>query len=227
MRILMVEDDMDLCRATALHLKKEGYDVDIANDGEEGLYYMTHGSYDLVLLDRMLPCLDGVDLLKKARKQGLSSPVLMLTALDGIRDRVSGLDAGADDYLSKPFDYRELFARIRALSRRPHDITGSSELSFADLLLDTSSLYLQGKKGRCGLSKKECDLLALFIQSGEKTLSRSNLFARIWGADAEVEEASLDSYIHFIRRRLRAVSSSVSLITVRGVGYRLEEQNND
>lgn len=224
MRILMVEDDKDLCSATRLQLYKEGYEVDVAHDGDEGLYYMLEGSYDIILLDRLLPKMDGIRLLGLTRKNGVTTPVLLLTALGEIGDRVDGLDAGADDYLTKPFDVRELLARVRALTRRPAQITDHSEIRFAGLMLDLSSLYLEGDKGRCTLSKKEADVLySLMMQEGG-TVSRSTLFSHAWGPDTEVEEAILDSYAHFIRRRLSAVSHSVRLKTVRGIGYRLEEE---
>ena len=224
MRILLVEDDKNLNDATALLLRQEGYSVDAAYDGDDGLYYLTEGSYDLVVLDRMLPGTDGISLLRQSRSMGLATPVLLLTALGQINDKVDGLDAGADDYLVKPFDVRELLARVRALVRRPSPSITNCALRFADLTLDTGDLLLEGNKGRCTLSKKEGELLAALIKNGGQTLSRSVLFARVWGPDADVEDASLDSYAHFIRRRLAAVSRSTKLLTVRGIGYRLEEQ---
>lgn len=224
MRILMVEDDKDLCSATRLQLCKEGYEVDIAHDGDEGLYYVLEGSYDLILLDRLLPKIDGIRLLGLARKNGIETPVLLLTALGEIGDRVEGLDAGADDYLTKPFDIRELLARIRALTRRPVQLTDHSEIRYRDLMLDLSALYLEGNKGRCTLSKKEADVLHFLMKNEGGTVQRGLLFSHAWGPDTEVEEAILDSYAHFIRRRLDAVSRSVRLRTVRGIGYRLEEE---
>lgn len=224
MRILVVEDDRDLNEATVLQLQQEGFEVDAAYDGEEGLYYITEGAYDLVLLDRMLPGMDGISLLQAARGRGITTPVLLLTALGRVGDKVDGLDAGADDYMVKPFDVRELLARVRALVRRPGPIMPTRELRYEDLLLDTSALMLQGDKGRCTLSKKEGELLEYLLKHAGQTLARSVLFGHVWGPDADVEEASLDSYAHFVRRRLAAVSSKVQLVTVRGVGYRLEGQ---
>lgn len=222
MRILMIEDDRALCDAVAMQLRQAGYDVDLCHDGEDGLYYLQEGVYDLVLLDRMLPLLDGVSLLKRARKEGVTTPVLLLTALGGVGDRVTGLDAGADDYLAKPFDMRELLARVRALARRPGELRAREELRYGDLLLDMQALTLEGGKARCTLSKKEGELLGVLMQSKGQTLSRNVLFGRVWGPDADVEAASLDSYAHFVRRRLASVSDEVRLVTVRGVGYRLE-----
>lgn len=225
MRLLIVEDDANLADAVAMQLRHEGYEVDIAADGEIGLYYIEQGIYDGVLLDRMLPIINGVELLKKARAKGITTPVLMLTALDRIGDRVDGLDAGADDYLTKPFDNRELLARVRALCRRPSQIAGEQELTFHHVKLDVKALTLTGEKGSCGLSKTEAELLSVLIKSEGKTLPRNIIFGKVWGADSDVEEASLDSYAHFVRRRLAGVSDHVKLVTVRGVGYRLEVEN--
>lgn len=221
MRILMVEDDQDLANAVAVQIEKAGYEIDLAFDGEEGFYYWREGAYDLVLLDRMLPVMDGITLLAKLRKLGNRTPVLLLTALGTIGDRVDGLDAGADDYLTKPFDMRELLARIRALTRRPARLTTNDELHYADLTLNSASLRLTGNLGSCSLTKKESELLMALIKSEGQTLSRSALFARAWGLDGDAMESGLDSYAYYIRRRLSAVSSKTKLVTVRGVGYRL------
>lgn len=223
MRILMIEDDRELSEVTVMQLEQAGYEVDACYDGDEGLYFMVGGMYDLVLLDRMLPGLDGLALLQAARKKGITTPVLLLTALGRVGDRVDGLDAGADDYLTKPFDIRELLARVRALVRRPGEILAREEVRYGDLLLDLQALTLEGSRARCTLSKKEGEFLGTLMKSTGGTLSRLALFGRVWGPDAEVEESSLDSYAHFVRRRLAAVSSRVRLVTVRGVGYRLED----
>lgn len=225
MRLLVIEDDKNLRAAIEKQLKHEGYEVDTAEDGEIGLYYLEQNLYDGVLLDRMLPVIDGVSLLKKARAKGITTPVLMLTAMDGIGDRVDGLDAGADDYLTKPFDPREMMARVRALCRRPNQIAENQEQKFGDIVLDVNALVLAGPLRQCGISKTEMELIEVLIKSGGKTVQRNVIFGRVWGADSEVEEASLDSYAHFVRRRLAAVSSTVKLVTVRGVGYRLEGEN--
>ena len=214
MRILLVEDDEALCAAVAPLLEQEGYRVDVCRDGDDALYYMRQRMFGLCILDRMLPGRDGLSVLRAAR-------VLMTTALGLVGDRVDGLDAGADDYLVKPFDVRELLARVRALARRPAPVAVSGRPCCGDLTLDMGTLVLTGDKEQCTLSKKEAELLAALMENAGQTLSRSFLFGRVWGPGADVEEASLDSYVHFIRRRLRAVSSRVTVDTVRGVGYRL------
>ncbi|MCI6348766.1 MAG: response regulator transcription factor [Negativibacillus massiliensis] len=222
MRILMVEDDLDLCHVLNIHLKKAGYLTDFAHTGEDGLHFALQNAYDIILLDRMLPELDGLSVVRTLRKQGISTPVLMLTALDGIHDRVDGLDAGADDYLSKPFAPEELLARIRALSRRPPNLEQTKNICCGDLELDCNSCVLNGPIGFSSLSKKETEFLSLLLRSPNQTLARELLLARIWGPDAPVEDGNLDNYIHFLRRRLQAVQSECKIVTVRGVGYRLE-----
>lgn len=224
MRILMIEDDKALCAAVELRLKKEGYTVDLAHTGEDGLHFALQNAYDLVLLDRMLPEGDGLSVVTRQRREGLSTPVLMMTALDGISDRVDGLDAGADDYLPKPFATEELLARIRALSRRPVQWESTQRLTRGDLELDTELCALRGPRGSCSLSKRETQLFLLFLRNLGQVMTRELLLARVWGPDAPVEEGNLDNYIHFLRRRLGAVGSGMRLTTLRGVGYRLEEQ---
>lgn len=224
MRILMIEDDKALCAAVELRLKKEGYTVDLAHTGEDGLHFALQNAYDLVLLDRMLPEGDGLSVVTRLRREGLSTPVLMMTALDGISDRVDGLDAGADDYLPKPFATEELLARIRALSRRPVQWESTQRLTRGDLELDTELCALRGPRGSCSLSKRETQLFLLFLRNLGQVMTRELLLARVWGSDAPVEEGNLDNYIHFLRRRLGAVGSGMRLTTLRGVGYRLEEQ---
>lgn len=222
MHILMVEDDVALCEAVQIHLEKEGHVVELAHDGEDGLHFALQNAFDLILLDRMLPGLDGVDLLKCLRRAGLATPVLMMTALDGVGDRVDGLDAGADDYLAKPFATEELLARIRALARRPAQWESIQRLLLGDLELDTELCALRGPGAACTLSKRECRLLELFFRNKGQTMTRELLLARVWGPDAPVEEGNLDNYIHFLRRRLTSVGSCVKICTARAVGYRLE-----
>lgn len=219
MRILLVEDDVALCNAVELELRAQGWQVDVARRGDEAAYYLGEGGYDAILLDRMLPGVDGLTLLRGMRRSGDDTPVLVLTALADVGARVDGLDAGADDYLAKPFDMRELLARVRALGRRAG--VGGANLCFGDLTYRPASLLLTGGLGQCTLTRKEGDFLeALLCRQGE-ALSRQALFARLWGAGADVEDAGLDTYAYYLRRRLRAVSRSVALVTVRGVGYRL------
>ena len=218
----MVEGDQALCAAVDIHLRQQGYTVDYAHTGEDGLHFALQNAYDLILMDRMLPELDGLEAVRTLRSRGFSTPVLMLTALDGVPDRVDGLDAGADDYPAKPFAAEELLARIRALSRRPRQWESTSRLSAGDLELDTELAALLRPAGACSLSRREKQLLELYLRNAGQTLTRELLLSRVWGPDAPVEDGNLDNYIHFLRRRLRAVGSAVRLATVRSVGYRLE-----
>lgn len=222
MRILLVEDDRALRHAVALQLRSQGWQVDACESGDEGAYYLSEGGYDAVLLDRMLPGVDGLTLVRRMRAASDATPVLVLTALADVGARVDGLDAGADDYLAKPFDMRELLARVRALGRRGG--AGAAALSFCDLQYQPASLVLTGEKGQCTLTRKEGELAEALLRQNGQAVTRQALFARLWGAGAEVEEACLDTYAYYLRRRLRAVSGRVSLITVRGVGYRLGEE---
>lgn len=221
MRILLVEDDEALRGAVELQLRSQGWQAEACGRGDDAEYYWQEGGYDAVLLDRMLPGLDGLTLLRRMRAGGDATPVLLLTALADIGARVDGLDAGADDYLPKPFDMRELLARVRALGRRAG--AGAETLTFGDLTWLPASLLLTGGVGQCTLTRKEGELLEALLRQKGGAVSRSALFARLWGAGAEVDDACLDTYAYYLRRRLRAVSARVSLVTVRGVGYRLAE----
>lgn len=222
MRILLIEDDQSLCDTVKLQLENQGYMVDSSYDGMEGLSFIKQQAYDLIILDRMLPSLDGISVLQAMRLLNITVPVIMVTALNSIGDKVTGLDAGADDYLAKPFAIEELLARIRALSRRPSDWTTSSSLSYGNTHFDLDSLTLTGPKGSCSLSKKEAQLFEVFFKQSANILPRSLLISRVWGPYADVEEGNLDNYIHFLRRRLRTVESNLELKTIRGIGYILE-----
>lgn len=222
MRLLMIEDDIALSAATKISLERAGYQVDLSTNGTEGLELALTGAYDILLVDRMLPGLNGTAVISAIRLREMTTPVIILTALDGINDRVEGLDAGADDYLTKPFATQELLARLRALSRRPSGWQHGKTIDWHDLSLMPWANELHGPAGKCSLSKHEADLLETFLKAGGQTLPRSMLFARIWGAYADIEDGNLDRYVHFLRRRLKTVGSSVTLKTVYGVGYRLE-----
>lgn len=174
----------------------------------------------------MLPKIDGLSVLKMARKAKITTPVLMLTAMNAIGDRVDGLDAGADDYLVKPFDMRELLARVRALVRRPAAIEDMDVLGLGDISYMPSTCVLSGPKGEEHLSKRLSSLLILFMRNTTTTLSRSTIFNRIWGPDADVDENILDTYIGLLRRRLKKIGSTVQIKTNRGVGYSIEIQED-
>lgn len=229
MKILIVEDDKKLNENISFFLEKEGYQVDSCLNGEDALYYANEGHPDLILLDRMLPYLDGISFLKQIRQQKNTTPVLMLTALGTLADKVEGLDQGADDYLVKPFEMEELMARIRSLTRRSSLAFTDSRsenntplLQYGDITLNPLLHELDGPSGKIILSNRECSLLEYFLQNGGQTLSRGQLLLKVWGPDGEVEDGNLDNYIFFLRRRLKMSASKLRITTLRGVGYRLE-----
>ena len=185
------------------------------------MHLLKTGYYDACILDRMLPELDGLTLLKSARADGISIPVLMLTALGQIGDRVDGLDAGADDYLTKPFDTRELLARLRIWSRRTVSLEDPGELCFGDLSYRPSVRQLSGPAGKAVLPKRLAQLIELLLRNAEVPITRNVIFNRIWGPDAEVTDAVIDTYIHLTRQRLAHLQSAVKIQNSRGTGYQL------
>lgn len=221
MRILLIEDDVSLCRSLSLSLEQQGFSVTVCNDGEDGLFCLLENSHDLVLLDRMLPEMDGMEVIKRARRAHCTVPIIFLTALGSLDERITGLDCGADDYIVKPFAFEELMARIRCIRRRPQRLAEEDHLAFGDLSYDPQQNLLQCGERSCTLSKREGALLALFLNNPNQTIPRHTILNRVWGPESEIEEGNLDNYIHFIRRRLKSVGSSVQLKTARGVGYRL------
>ncbi len=218
----MAEDDEKLNESLAFRLEKEGFAVDACLDGEEALYYIEQNIHDLVLLDRMLPRISGTEVLRQTRKKQNQIPVILITALGTLEDRVMGLDLGADDYLVKPFEFAELMARIRCVTRRPRKLSLGADLAYKDLHYQTEEKILTGPYGNCSLSRREGDLLELFLRNPGQTLSRTLLLSRVWGIDSDVEEGNLDNYIHFLRRRLKMVKSSIHIQTIRGIGYRID-----
>lgn len=221
MKILIVEDDAALSDGLIYHLERDGHDVDAAHDGLIAWDMIQAGAHELILLDRMLPGLDGAAVLRRMRGAGHATPVLMITALGSLSDRVDGLDAGADDYLVKPFETDELLARVRALSRRPAQLVEAGRIRCGALTLDESQGLLTLGTASCQLSKREARLLAQLMKHAGQVLPRDLLLSRVW-ADAPVEDGNLDNYIYFLRKRLRSVGSTAKIETMRGLGYRLE-----
>lgn len=225
MRILMIEDDQKLCDSLKYQLEKEGFTVDVCHDGEDGLYYIEKEAHDLILLDRMLPGMNGMKVLSHMRAHGNATPVILVTALGEVDDRVQGLNCGADDYIVKPFAFAELLARIRSALRRPQEWKNTQVISFGDISYDASQNILQKGLLSATLSRREGDLLELFLRNPEQTLPRLLILTRVWGPDAEVEEGNLDNYIYFLRRRLKNLKSCLAIKAVRGIGYRLEDSD--
>lgn len=222
MRILLVEDDLKLCDSLSFQLEKEGFSVDICHDGEDAVYWILQRIHELILLDRMIPGLNGIQVIKSIRKKGSPVPVILLTALGDLKDKIVGLDSGADDYIVKPFAFEELLARIRSISRRPFDWRLEGLLTLGDITFDVFQKHLSKAGTVSSLSKREADLIELFMRNPAQTLPRELLLARVWGPDADVGDGNLDNYIHFLRRRLKTLNSCLSLKTIRGIGYCLE-----
>ena len=224
MRVLLVEDDLNLSAVIAEQLQKEGYLTDCCEDGELALSYALNPeyTYDIVLLDRMLPIIDGLTVLKAMRQKQIWTPVIVITGLGELDDKIDGLDCGADDYLVKPFHIKELLARMRALIRRPADIVEKSVLVAFDLTFDTQLRRLSYQSHSVLLTQKEADLLAVFMENPDKTHSREQLLWKVWGGATEVEARNVDNYIHFLRKRLRELNCKTQIKTVYGAGYRLE-----
>lgn len=222
MRILIVEDERHLAEALTQILRKNNYTVDTVYDGECGLDNALSGIYDLIILDIMLPKINGLNLLKHIRKEDITTPVILLTAKGEISDKVTGLDSGADDYLPKPFSTDELLARIRALLRRKGGILPDNTLKYRDIKLDPSSLKLSCGQNEVKLTLKESELLELLILRKNIATSKELIIEKVWGFDSEVDSNNVEVYISFLRKKLAFLNSKVVISTVRGVGYILE-----
>lgn len=221
LNILIVEGETALAEAVAHILRKAGHSADRVADGQSALDYIRVGTYDLVLLDIMLPKLDGLSVLRQMRSEGVQTPVLMLTARTTVPDKVAGLNAGADDYLTKPFDPEELLARVGAMTRRKGAMV-LNEISFQDLTLDLNTVTL-----RCGardvqLSPKEFALARLMLSEPSMTYSKDLLISRAWGLDSEATDNNVEAYISFLRKKLRYLGSKVGIRNLQKIGYRLE-----
>lgn len=222
MRILIVEDEVSLADAVTAILKKEQYFVDAVYDGRDGLDYALSGIYDLILLDIMLPKMNGLDVLKSLRDNGISTPVMLLTARSEVNDKIKGLDCGADDYLTKPFNKGELLARVRALTRRKGEIP-SNELKFGDITLNQSTYELSCGSLSLKLGAKEFKIMQMLMFSQKSIISKDEFIEKIWGYDSEAEYNSIEVYISFLRKKLGAIKSEIQIKASRGVGYYLEE----
>ncbi|MGZ5308849.1 MAG: response regulator transcription factor [Solirubrobacterales bacterium] len=223
MRVLVVDDEPQFRRALERALKLEGYDVALAANGLEALDYLGADSADAVVLDVLMPKLDGLEACRRLRAAGDATPVLMLTARDAVSDRVDGLDAGADDYLVKPFALEELMARLRALLRRGESEAGEA-LEYADLRLDPATREVQRGEREIELTKTEFSLLELFLEHPRQVLSRGQIFEAVWGYDFGPSSNSLEVYVGYLRRKTEAEGEPRLIHTVRGVGYALRER---
>jgi len=225
LKILVIEDECLLADSIKSFLTKKGFEVDVAYNGEDGKEYAELGIYDLVILDIMLPKMDGYEVAKWIRAKRLGTPILMLTAKSELEDRIAGLNAGADYYLTKPFDTRELLACINALLRRQG--AQVEEITFGNTTLDLSSAMLICGKNNIRLSAKEFDIIRLLFQAGEKILSKELLLTRVWGYDSDAVENHVEVYIGFLRKKLASIGSNVRIEAKRRLGYHLEVCKDD
>ena len=221
MRILVAEDESSIARALKALLEKNKYTVDVVDNGTDALAYITASPYDALVLDIMMPGMDGIQVLRAARAQGISTPALFLTAKSQVEDRVAGLDAGADDYLPKPFASAEFLARVRALTRRSSTYV-PSVLTVGNVTLDCNQYDLSTPDGCIRLSNKEYQLMELFMRHPRQVFSSDHLMERIWQADSDAEIDVIWTYIGFLRKKLKQLNANVEIKTIRGAGYSLE-----
>lgn len=225
MKILLVDDEMQLTDALEIILKNNKYNVDVANDGEEGLEYAMTGMYDAIVLDIMLPIIDGIEILKRIRNNKIKTPVIMLSAKTEISDKVNCLDNGADDYLTKPFSSEELLARLKAITRRKDNIDNNC-LKFGDVLLNINSHELIKDNEKILLGTKEFEIMEILFKNTNALTPKEYFITKVWGYDSDVEYNTIEVYISFIRRKLSALNSKVEVKSSRGSGYKLVKEND-
>lgn len=225
MKILVIEDEKALSDAICKILQDEKHFTDAVYDGEEALYYIENYPYDVIISDVMLPKVDGFCLLKKIREKKISTPVLMLTARNSVQDKVQGLNYGADDYMTKPFDSEELIARINALSRRTGEVI-MNELKFGDLTLDLNTAKLSSNDNSVQLTHKEFEVLKILLSNPKMTVTTDTMIINIWGMDSDATENNVEAYISFLRRKIKYLNSNVTVKKSQKIGYHLEESND-
>lgn len=227
MRILLVEDEVQLSEALGKILEKNNYIVDRVFDGELGLDYIISDIYDGIILDIMLPNITGIEVLKRTRKLGISTPIILLTAKGEVSDRIEGLDYGADDYLPKPFYTEELLARLRSLCRRRGELISDNTLKFGDISLNIFNLELSSDYNSIKLTVKESGLIELFINRKGMITSKDDIINKLWGYDSEAEHNNVEVYVSFLRRKLNYLRSRVVIKAIRNLGYILEYSNGE
>lgn len=225
MKILIVEDEKLLAKSIQLLLKSNGFESDIVFDGQTGYEYAKLGIYDLIISDIMMPKMNGYELTKKIRQEHIGTPILMLTAKSQVDDRISGLNSGADYYLTKPFNTNELLACINALLRRQGSQV--SDINYGNTSLNLSSATLHTGKDNIRLSSKEFDIIRLLFGSGENITSKETILTKVWGFDSNAVENHVEVYIGFLRKKLSSIGSNISIVAVRKLGYTLEVKRND
>lgn len=225
MKILIVEDENLLANSIRTLLLKKGFEVDVAYDGESGEEYAELGIYDLLILDIMMPKMNGYEVARRVRAKRLGTPILMLTAKSEVEDRITGLNSGADYYLTKPFDTRELLACINALLRRQG--AQVDELTFGNTSLDISTATLICGTERVRLSAREFDIMRFLLKAGERNLSKETILTKVWGYDSDAVENHVEVYISFLRKKLASIGSNIRIEAIRRLGYHLEVSEHD
>ena len=225
LKILIIEDEKLLADSIGELLRGKGFDVEIVYDGESGAQYAELGVYDLLILDVMMPKMNGYEVARQVRAKRLGTPILMLTARSGLEDRIMGLNAEADYYLTKPFDTRELLACINALLRRQG--AQVDEITFGNTSLDLDSAMLVCGSNSIRLSAKEFDIMRFLLQAGERNLSKEVILARVWGFDSDAVENNVEVYIGFLRKKLAGIGSNIRIEAIRRLGYHLEVRGDD
>lgn len=220
MQILIVEDDVRLAAALQHILEENSYEVDTVHDGEAGLAYAQSGIYDVIILDVMLPKMNGLDIVAQLRRENMSTPVLMLTARDSVTDKITGLDSGADDYMTKPFSPAELLAHLRALTRRQGEVV-FEKMSAGDLTLNLESFNLTCGDKSIHLSYKEFSLAKVLMANAGQVVSKETLIAKVWGVESTAEDNNVEAYVSFVRKKIRFLGSKAHIETIRKAGYRL------
>lgn len=226
MQVLIVEDDIRLAQALGQILEENHYQVDLVHDGDQGLAYAESGSYDIIILDVMLPRKSGLEVVAELRRANVATPVLMLTARTTVQDKITGLDSGADDYMTKPFSPAELLAHLRALTRRQGQVV-FEKIDFGDISLNLESHDLSCGSKSINLSYKEFSIANILISSKGQIVSKDMLISKVWGVESSAVDNNVEAYISFLRKKLKFLGSNTQIETVRKVGYRLESSSND
>lgn len=225
MQILVVEDEKRLAEALQQILMEKKYMVDLAFDGRDGFDMAVSGIYDVIILDVMLPGLNGMEVAQRLRKEKIATPILMLTAKDQIADKVAGLDSGADDYMTKPFSPDELFARVRALTRRQGEVI-LDEIKFGDMKLNLSNCDLSCEDRSVHLNYKEFEIMKILMQNPQTTTTKDDLIVKVWGYDSNAVDNNVEVYISFLRKKIDFIRAKIEIVSLRKIGYRLEEKKD-
>ena len=225
MKVLVVDDEVRLADALGELFRRNKIIADVVYEGEDGYFYAKKGDYDVVILDVMMPKMDGFEVVRRLREHKCNVPVLMLTAKDEVSSRVKGLDCGADDYLTKPFAGEELLARVRALARRQSEMV-FDKISYCDITLDTSNYTLSCRQKSVSLGAKEYEIMRMFLSNPTQVISKDAIISKVWGLDVDITENNVEAYMSFLRKKLFFIGSKLTIMTKRLLGYYLEKESD-